>query len=1085
MKHLLSILVLNVAFFSAVIKGFSQNLALNKPVKVSSVETGTSYSGNLAVDGNYKSRWSSDHSDPQWIYVDLGGQYNITSVKITWENAYGKNYNIDISNDATNWTTIKSITDNSSLTNNNSVSGTARYVRIYGTQRGTIYGYSIYELEIYGSSGSTQSSGSSGSSTNNTNSLTTNLQNLALNKPVKVSSVETGTSYSGNLAVDGNYKSRWSSDHSDPQWIYVDLGGQYNITSVKITWENAYGKNYNIDISNDATNWTTIKSITDNSSLTNNNSVSGTARYVRIYGTQRGTIYGYSIYELEIYGSSGSTQSSGGSGTSGSGSGGSSSGSTNGGSNGGTSDVTSGSGGLTTTTGKTYYFSSTSGDDSRSSTQAQNPSTPWKTLAKLNSFFSSLQPGDLVVFKRGDIFPGNINITKSGSSGYPISFSAYGSGPRPVITGFSTVTSWLSTGNGLYTATVSAGLSTLNMVTRNGAFQAMGKYPKGNSGYFTVNSVNGASSISSSGISGIPNFVGGEVVWRAKHWVLWRGTVTAQSSNTVSFTAFPSTLGGSVEAAQANYGFFFQNSPNACTSMGEWAYNSSSHKITMYFGSAGPGNSIVQVSSIENLVTLTNRSYITFDNIALTGANSESFTLTNSNNTVINSCDILFSGHDAVSTNNGCSNIKVTNCNISYSNFNAIWGGGSSAWTISGNTISNTGSVAGMGGSGEGQYGGILNVSNGSTITYNKITNTGYNPLSFQGTNNTIQYNFIDTFCTVKDDGGGIYCGGQNYSGTKITYNIVLHGIGALAGTPDKDGRTHGIYVDDGGSNVEIGYNTAAYCQYSGIYTHNGHDLNIHDNTVFDNNTTGIKYYNDGNTIKNITLTNNVFFAKTSSELVSYSSGGTASPTQFFSTANNNYWCRPMNESNDFEILIPSVSLFNLSGWKSFIGKETNSHISPVAVTNVNNIRFEYNATSSNKVVNLGSNYIDAKGVSHAGSITLSAYSSAVLILSSGTSTRATANTVEIDNANPLKQSFAINPNPVIENFTIDLNNNYTGKMHVLIINESGTIIRSLNLNKDQESTQLSLSARNFPPGAYFVRVQIGNWIDTKKILKL
>ena len=121
MKHLLSILVLNVAFFSAVIKGFSQNLALNKPVKVSSVETGTSYSGNLAVDGNYKSRWSSDHSDPQWIYVDLGGQYNITSVKITWENAYGKNYNIDISNDATNWTTIKSITDNSSLTNNNSV----------------------------------------------------------------------------------------------------------------------------------------------------------------------------------------------------------------------------------------------------------------------------------------------------------------------------------------------------------------------------------------------------------------------------------------------------------------------------------------------------------------------------------------------------------------------------------------------------------------------------------------------------------------------------------------------------------------------------------------------------------------------------------------------------------------------------------------------------------------------------------------------------------------------------------------------------------------------------------------------------
>ena len=637
-----------------------------------------------------------------------------------------------------------------------------------------------------------------------------------------------------------------------------------------------------------------------------------------------------------------------------------------------------------TASATTYYFSVTDGDDSRTSAQAQNSSTPWKSIDKLNSFFSSLQPGDQVLFKRGDVFYGSINISKSGGAGSPIVFGAYGSGNKPVISGFATISSWTSVGNGLYEATVSAGLSTLNMVTLDGNFQVMGKYPKGNSGYLTISS-GSTSSISSSGLSGIPSFTGGEIVWRPYHWTLWRATVNSQSSSSVSFTAFPSTSGGSTEAPQAGYGFFFQNHPNACTSLGEWAYNSSSHKITMYFGGSGPGSHVVKVSSIENLITLSGRSYISFDNVALQGANSGSFSIINSNNISINACDIFFSGHDALNANSGCSKITVTNCNISYSNFNGIVASGSSAWTITGNTISNTAAVAGMGGTGEGQYFGIINVSNGSTVTLNKITNTGYIPLCFQGTNNLIQNNLIDTFCTVKDDGGGIYCGGQSYTGTKVAGNVVLNGIGAATGTPDKDSRVHGIYVDDGGSNVEIAGNTVAYSGGAGIYNHNSHELNIHDNTTFDNKTTGIKFYNDGNTIANITVTGNIFFAKTSSEFVLNSSGGSTTPSKYFATADYNYWCRPLNENGNFQTLVPSTASYNLTGWRTFTGKETNSLSTPMAVTDVKNIRFEYNATSSSKVVNLGATYMDAKGKNYAGSITLDPFTSAVLLYVSGT----------------------------------------------------------------------------------------------------
>ena len=72
----------------------------------------------------------------------------------------------------------------------------------------------------------------------------------------------------------------------------------------------------------------------------------------------------------------------------------------------------------------TYYFSA-SGDDANNGTSA---SAPWKTLAKFNSVFSSLSPGDNILFNRGDVFYGGIAISRSGSSGSPIAIGAYGSG---------------------------------------------------------------------------------------------------------------------------------------------------------------------------------------------------------------------------------------------------------------------------------------------------------------------------------------------------------------------------------------------------------------------------------------------------------------------------------------------------------------------------------------------------------------------------------------------------------------------------------------------------------------------------------
>src|SRR3984893_3756977 len=125
------------------------NIALNKNATSSSNEAvGTT--PNLAVDGNLGTRWSSAYSDPQWIQVDLGSTFSICHVKLTWEAAYGKAYQIQVSNDATNWTTIYSTTTGTGGVNDlTGLSGSGRYVRMYGTVRATVYGYSLWEFEVY------------------------------------------------------------------------------------------------------------------------------------------------------------------------------------------------------------------------------------------------------------------------------------------------------------------------------------------------------------------------------------------------------------------------------------------------------------------------------------------------------------------------------------------------------------------------------------------------------------------------------------------------------------------------------------------------------------------------------------------------------------------------------------------------------------------------------------------------------------------------------------------------------------------------------------------------------------------------
>jgi beta-glucanase (GH16 family) len=343
------------------------NIALNKPVTTSTIENaGTP--GHAAVDGDPVTRWASAFFDPQWIYVDLQRLYNLDEVVFVWEAAYASVYEVQVSSDAINWTTIVSESNGGGGTEALAVEAFGRYVRMYGTARGTEYGYSLYEFEIYGTEFASAQDASLkeilvdagplqgfdpnvlvydvtlnpgttvvpfvDATPNNdqatvqvhpaaslpgstiidvtsedatvvlTYTVNFNLgdvnENLALDKPTSSSSNENIEFLSSN-AVDGDPATRWSSAFGDPQWIYVDLGEIRDIGKVVLVWEAAYALAYEIQVSDDAVNWTTLFAETAGNGGTDEIDLSGSGRYVRMYGTSRATPYGYSLYEFEVY----------------------------------------------------------------------------------------------------------------------------------------------------------------------------------------------------------------------------------------------------------------------------------------------------------------------------------------------------------------------------------------------------------------------------------------------------------------------------------------------------------------------------------------------------------------------------------------------------------------------------------------------------------------------------------------------------------------------------------------------------------------------------------------------------------------
>ncbi|MEV4512786.1 discoidin domain-containing protein [Dactylosporangium sp. NPDC049525] len=294
----IALVVAVVAAIAVVVAPFARAadslISQGKPV-TSSSDQAPDVAASFVNDGNAGTRWSSQWSDPQWIRIDLGGPATISQVVLQWEGAYGKSFKIQTSSNDTTWTDIYTTTTGAGGTQTLNVSGTGRYVRLSGTERGTGYGYSLYEFKVYGSLDGTTNPGTCNTGTN-----------AAQGKTATASSAE-GAGTAASFAVDGDAGTRWSSQFSDPQWLQVDLGSKQNICQVVLQWEGAYGKAFQIQVSDNATSWTDVYSTSTGTGGTQTIPVTGAGRYIRMYGTARPGGYGYSLWEFKVALGSGGT----------------------------------------------------------------------------------------------------------------------------------------------------------------------------------------------------------------------------------------------------------------------------------------------------------------------------------------------------------------------------------------------------------------------------------------------------------------------------------------------------------------------------------------------------------------------------------------------------------------------------------------------------------------------------------------------------------------------------------------------------------------------------------------------------------
>lgn len=649
---------------------------------------------------------------------------------------------------------------------------------------------------------------------------------------------------------------------------------------------------------------------------------------------------------------------------------------------------------ISITANATNYYIKTGGSDAANGLSDANA---WATITKVNSVWAAgtFAPGDSILFKRGNTFTGVLTAGESGTSGGRIIVGAYSTSanPKPIITGFTTVTGWTNYGGGIYSKAVTTG-SRPDLVLLDGVNQQIARWPK--TGWYLMDSspVGSETEFTASELN-VSSLVGAEVVQRNSECLIDRGIIQTHSGTTITFSP------GTTDPIRTNgWGYFIQNKLSFLTAYGDWCYVGGT--FYMYFGAVNPTTKTVKVVSSENALVINGKSYITIDNIDFQGTNADCILLTNATYITIQYCNISNNGRNGIRATVG-SYIVIDNNTLINNNNTAI--DVSTSWatshvTVSNNSISYSGSIEGLGQNSFDSYCGILNWGNYSLTTYNRIEYTGYCAIKWGGLDAEISYNYINEFCLTKEDGGAMYNYRDYNTGKVIKYNVILNGTGqSTGGDPSYQEGVEGIYLD-GTYNTTITYNTIGHLRKGfGIYLNSGNTNIAEYNTTYDC-LTGLRAISEPGVGQayNHRVRYNTFFAvyagdygddpkrQCTLELNSYRPVGETDIANF-GVFDYNYFARPLiGSAGDHYINYITDNQYtryyvNLVEWRAAYGHDIHSTVISGTTNDINDFHFAYNDSTVAKNFTLSATMYEVDSTEHlAGTITLQPFTSMILV---------------------------------------------------------------------------------------------------------
>ncbi len=257
------------------------DVAQHKAVTAAPADTTVS----AVADGDDTTAWTADQSAERTVVVDTGKVRSLGSVTLTWGARHPTGYVVSTSADGTAWTPATTVASLGGREKVAFAAVDARYVRILIPQDPAGGPYQLRSLEA-------------------------RIADLARGGTVTASGTQNTLNIPAAL-TDGSDATRWESKTQNDQSATIDLGSVQDLSSIRVNWEGAYGKDYKVEVSPDNSTWTTAATVTGNSSAgVKTHALTGatTGRYVRWSGTARGTSYAYSMWSLEVFAKPGVTR---------------------------------------------------------------------------------------------------------------------------------------------------------------------------------------------------------------------------------------------------------------------------------------------------------------------------------------------------------------------------------------------------------------------------------------------------------------------------------------------------------------------------------------------------------------------------------------------------------------------------------------------------------------------------------------------------------------------------------------------------------------------------------------------------------